>query len=92
MYLSDEDVLCADYYDVVVKHGVNRFPRTFELISHADRPSFIVTSASPQTQPPLLDALDALHVSYTSAHFHSVWIITPISRTVRPAEVLDALG
>lgn len=93
MYLSDENVLCADYYDIVAKHGVNRFPRTFELISHADRPSFIVTSpAAPQMQPAILHALDALHVTYTSVHFHSVWIVTPLSRTVQPEEVLSALG
>lgn len=92
MYLTDGDVLCADYYDIVVKHGVNRFPHAFKLISQSDRPSFIVTSASPQAQPSLLHALDALHVTYTSAHFHSIWVITPTSRTVRPAEVLDALG
>jgi hypothetical protein len=86
MYLADERVLCADYYDVVHGEG-GRFPHTAQLVAAADRPSFIVIADTPHGKPREARMLDALQVSYESAQFGSLWVITPVSRTVAPREL-----
>jgi hypothetical protein len=54
-------------------------------VAQADRPSFIVESAG---EPHLAQLFDRMRVTYTSAHFGQLWVITPTSRTVRPEDVL----
>jgi hypothetical protein len=85
MYLSDGRVVCADYVDVVIWKGVNRFPLALDTVAQADRPSFILESAG---EPHLARLFDRTGVTYTSAHFGQLWVITPTSRTVRPDEAL----
>lgn len=91
MYLEDQRIQCADYADVVVGGGPNRFPRALALVSSADRPSFIVQDDAEHGKPAAAVALDSLHVTYVMAQFGSLWVITPVSRTVRPAEILPQL-
>lgn len=91
MYLEDEHVQCADYVGLAVYNDFRRFPTAIEAVSHADHTSFILEVNSTHNRPALADALDTLHVTYSSAHFGQLWVITPLSRTVQPAEVLPAL-
>jgi hypothetical protein len=91
MYLTDERVRCADYYDLEVLHGPNRFPDVMNAVAAADRPTFIVESDPARGPSAVARALDALHVSYESAHFGSLWVLTPTSRTVYPTEIVQAL-
>ena len=92
MYLDQQHVLCADYYSVVVRHQTNRFPDVYARVMAADRASFLVEWDPTLGTPPIASALDALRVQYTSAHFGDVWIFTPLSRTVDPAEIKATLG
>jgi hypothetical protein len=91
MYLTDEQVQCADYYDLEVLHGPNRFPDVARAVAAADRPSFIVESDPAKGSSAMARALDALHVSYESVHFGPLWVLTPASRTVYPVEIVQAL-
>jgi hypothetical protein len=88
---TDGQTTCADYYDQVVQGGLRRPPGTLEAVSHAERPSFIITLADPY--PLLARELDARHIPYTLAVLkHSgVTVITP-ARTVDPASVVPGLG
>lgn len=91
MYLTNQRVLCADYVDIKVWSGVNRFPDAFQTVQSADRPSFLIASGENRGEPAVARALDALHVTYKMASFHGLWVITPLSRTVTPDEILPAL-
>jgi hypothetical protein len=91
MYLENERVLCADYVDVQLSGGHNRFPQAFAEVSASDRASFLLESNPAHGEPVTARALDALGVAYASAHFGSLWIITPLSRTVQPDEIAAAL-
>lgn len=90
MYLSSQRIQCADYVDVVHQRGINRFPAAYHAVASAARPSYVIAwdGVGP---PPLASALDALGVRYQSAQFGRYWVITPLSRTVSPAEVIPAL-
>jgi hypothetical protein len=83
--------ICADYYDQVVKGGIQRPPGTLQAVSRADRPSFILARVNPH--PILAQELDAQGISYTIAVLPEagVTIITP-ARTVNPATVVAGLA
>jgi hypothetical protein len=87
MYLEDGRVQCADLGD-----AFNRFPSATAAVARADRPSFIVIADPAAGAPDVERRLDALHVRYVSAQFGTLWVITPLSRTVRPVEVGLSLG
>src|SRR5262249_39073758 len=82
MYLEDGRVQCADLGD-----SFHRFPAAATAVTRADRPSFIVMADPAAGEPDIERRLDALHVRYASAEFGTLWVITPLSRTVQPAEV-----
>ena len=90
-FRTDGQIVCADYYDQVVKGGIQRPPGTLGAVSHADRPSFILARANPH--PILAQQLDALGIPYTIAVLPEagVTIITP-ARTVDPATVIAGLA
>lgn len=90
-YLDDGQVVCADYVDAVVHHGHDRFPKYSALVAGADRPSFLIESDPAAGEPAVARALDALGVTYTMARFGRLWVITPVSRTVHPGEILPSL-
>lgn len=91
MYLSDQRVLCGDYVGVVVMHSQKRFPEVLDAISVSDRPSFIVHIRPTQTKTAAELALENLHIAYRSARFGNLEVITPLTRTVQPQEILPAL-
>ncbi len=91
MYMEDGRIVCVDYVDLMLEHGQNRFPEQIPIAEQADRPSFIVESDPALGEPRVAQALDALHVTYTSTQFGPLWVITPLSRTVAPAELAPAL-
>ncbi len=91
MYLEDERVACADWVDIRVYGGHDRFPQAFATVAAAERPSFLIETHPGAGPPATPHALDALGVTYTSAQFGALWIITPLSRTVQPQEIAAAL-
>lgn len=90
-YLEDGQVVYADYVDATQRHGHIRFPQFYALVAGADRPSFLIESDPVLGEPAVASALDALHVTYTMARFGRICVITPISRTVQPSEIVQAL-
>jgi hypothetical protein len=90
MYLSGETVRSADYYDIIVGHGINRFPATYDLVNRAPRAAFVlVVGALPP--PPLGQRLQALGVTYREATVGAYAIYLPLSRRVDPSEVANEL-
>lgn len=90
-FRTNGETVCADYYDQVVKGGIQRPPGTLRIVSQADRPSFILARVNPH--PILARELDAQGIPYTIAVLPQagVTIITP-ARTVDPATVVDGLA
>ena len=88
IFLEDGRVICADYVDVKSFGGRDRVPGALAAVASADRASFLVES---DEEPRLFADLKAIHVAYTSARFGRIWLVTPITRTVQPFEVLAAL-
>ena len=90
-FRTDGQTTCADYYDQVVKGGIQRPPGTLQAVSKADHPSFILARVYPH--PILARELDAQGIPYTLTMLPEagVTIITP-ARTVNPATVVDGLA
>jgi hypothetical protein len=90
-FRTNGETTCADYYDQVVKGGIQRPPGTLQLVSQADRPSFILARVNPH--PILAQELNDQGIPYTIAVLPAagVTIITP-ARTVDPATVADGLA
>jgi len=91
MYLDNEHVICVDYVALAVGHDRDRFPHASAAIAHADRPSFLIEADPTQGEPAVLLAFQDLGVRYTWKEFGPMWIVTPTSRTVQPAEIAAAL-
>jgi hypothetical protein len=91
IYLSSQQVLCSDDIALVTQHAQNRFPEIFAAVSAADRPSFIVQLKPSQKKASVEVALDNLGVIYQRAQFGALVVITPLTRTVRPSEILIPL-
>jgi len=87
MYLDDQQTLIGIYPD-----DFNRLPVIDQAVASADRPSFIIYSDPALGSPRAALTLDALGVTYISAHFGPIWVLTPHSRTVRPQELAPYLA
>jgi hypothetical protein len=83
-------VIATDYYDVVVGGGINRFPEHFGAMEEADRTAYVLVTNNPS--PPLLDELQELGVEYRADRFGPYLLVQPLSRLVKPWEVVDSLG
>jgi hypothetical protein len=90
-YRTDGQTVCADYYDQVYLHGLQRPPGTLATVSGASQPSFILILTS--QHPCLARQLDAQNIPYTLTIIpeDGVTVITP-ARTVDPASVAAGLG
>jgi hypothetical protein len=90
MFLSDGAIRSADYYDIVVGHGIDRFPVAFQQVEEAPRAAFVIVAGS---LPPsgMATRLQALGVTYREATVGPYQVYLPLSRRVDPSEVLDAL-
>ena len=88
---SGGQTVCADYYDQVVRGGIQRPPGTLAQVSAAANPSFILAIADPH--PLLAQELDAQGIAYTLTVLpaQDVTIITP-ARWVDPASVIPGLA
>ncbi|HEV8193850.1 MAG TPA: hypothetical protein VGP82_20560 [Ktedonobacterales bacterium] len=87
IYLSDQQVLRADYID----HVQLRFPEALAAVSAADRPRFILRLRLDAEQTAVEAALDKLGVTCRRARFGNLMIVTPLTRSVQPREILPAL-
>lgn len=91
-YETNSQVIVADampFIPPVV--NIDRIPANSLAVRHADRPSLIVFVRKNDPHPPLLQALDAMNVTYKAARFAAVagtdiLVVTPLSRTVSPFE------
>ena len=88
MYLTQERIVAADYYDVAVFRSRDRFPEAMAAVTAADRPSFIYRDT--HATPWMATAMTRLGVQYTEARFGDIWVITPLTRTVTPLELAQA--
>ena len=88
---SEGQTVCADYYDQVVRGGIQRPPGTLQQVSAASNPSFILIITEPH--PLLAQELDAQGVPYTMTILpaQGVTIVTP-ARKVDPATVINGLA
>lgn len=91
VYLSNQQVNCADYIDAEVQRSTQRFADVYVRVQAANVTSFIITSKPSDGKPITERALDALGVIYISARFGNFVVITPTSRMVRPQEIVAAL-
>ncbi|WIG58445.1 MAG: hypothetical protein OJF49_001191 [Ktedonobacterales bacterium] len=82
---------CADYYDQVYLHGLQRPPGSLQTVTNATTPSFILVGQG--AHPLLAQELDAQNIPYTAAYIpaSNVTVITP-ARTVDPATVIVGLA
>jgi hypothetical protein len=69
----------------------DRMPQYLEAVLYANRPSMFSLVRHNDLHPSLLRYLDAQHVTYRSVRFPSepemdIMLVTPLSRTVSPAE------
>ncbi len=69
----------------------NRMPQYIEQVLYADRPSFLIFVWHNDLHPPFLHYLDMHQVMYRFVRFPSepgmdILLVTPLSRTVSPAE------
>jgi hypothetical protein len=89
---AKETVKCVDYYDVQVQKGPERFPKLTEAIRQPNlKVGFVLVN--PTFGPTPLEAkLKDLGVAFTRRDISPYTIIIPTSRTVAPAEVVEALG
>lgn len=90
-FQTDGQTICADYYDHVVRGGIERPPGSIETVSAAPAASFILISTDPH--PALARDLERQGIAYTLAVLPQagVTVITP-ARTVDPATVANDLG
>ena len=88
---SGGQTVCADYYDQVVRGGIQRPPGALAEVSAAANPSFILIITEPH--PLLAQELDAQGIPYamTILPAEGVTIITP-ARPVNPATVIPGLA
>ncbi len=89
MFDAQEAVIAADYYDVFVGGGINRFPEHFALVERADRPAYVLVTDEPV--PALERRLQELGVMYRVERVGPYVIVQPLSRRVNPTEVQDAI-
>ena len=88
---TEGQTVCADYYDQIVRGGIQRPPGTLEQVGAAENPSFILVITEPY--PVLAQELDAQGIPYTMKILpeQGVTIITP-ARKVNPATVVAGLA
>ncbi len=76
---------------VVVTELNGRIPAEVRAVFHADRPSILTLVGHDDLHPGILRLLDANHVTYHVARFHSepgvdALVVTPLNRTVSPLD------
>lgn len=91
MFLSDGRILTADYYDVLVGHGINRFPKVFETVWQAPYAAFVVILPKQGAIPPLQLAFEQNHIPFQEQTIGRYDIFLPLDGRVNPAEVIAGL-
>jgi hypothetical protein len=83
MFITQERIITADYYDTYLTEGFLRFPDALAKVEAAERTAFVVPVTPGQVSPPIEQALDAAEVEYT------VTDVQPTLRVYLPNELLD---
>ena len=91
MFDTGEQIVAADYNDVVLNGGINRLPWTLRQVGAAPRPAFVLVTGTASTTP-LAVKLRALGVTYRRCLALPYQVIQPLSRRVDPREVAGAIG
>jgi hypothetical protein len=92
VFKSQLSIIGADPLPLTSAAAVNRIPSYTDTILRADRPTMLFVVPHTDRQPRIFQALEKLHVTYSSARFsgqpnYDVLVVTPISRTVSPLEL-----
>ncbi|MPZ13079.1 MAG: hypothetical protein GEU73_01405 [Chloroflexi bacterium] len=90
MFDAEETIIAADYFDVYVGGGLNRFPQHFAALERAERPAYVLVTD--ELEPKLEMRLRELGVTFGKTRVGPYVVIRPLSRRVHPAEVTDAIG
>ncbi|MCL4543237.1 MAG: glycosyltransferase family 39 protein [Chloroflexi bacterium] len=90
MYLSDERIKAADYYDIVVGHGIDRFPSVFVDVSRSAHTAFVVIAPG-DPHPPLEAILRARGVPFDQRVIGPYHIFAPTAGRVDPQRVVTGL-
>lgn len=84
------EIVAADYYDVFVGGGPNRFPRYLQAVEQARRSAYVLVTD--EDEPKLERRLRAMGVAYFKARAGPYVVLEPLSRPVHPSEVVDSIG
>ena len=68
MFVTQERILAADYYDTYIAGGLLRFPDVLAAVEAAPRVALVVPILPGQLNPPLQQALDTAGVDYRLEH------------------------
>lgn len=95
IFKTDSKIIVVDPLETTnPPQAINRIPSYTDAVKHADRPGFLVFVLHGDAHPLLLRFLDARQVTYHAAFFPSepgidVLVVTPLSRTVSPLEIMN---
>ncbi len=84
--------MAADYYDLAVAGGVDRFPAYAQRVRQATRTAFLIIAKPGEPTPRLEQDLIRLGVSFDKRDLPPYVVYVPTSRHVEPAEVVDGLA
>lgn len=91
MFLTDGRILTADYYDVLIGRGINRFPKVFEAVWRSPYAAFVVILPKRGAVPPLRSVLEQHHIPFREQLIGRYDVFLPLDGRVNPAEVIAGL-
>ncbi|MBZ0295579.1 MAG: hypothetical protein K8L99_23685 [Anaerolineae bacterium] len=92
MFITNGQVLAADYYDTYVAGGLQRFPDVLAAVEAAAEVAYVVPLLPGQENPPIQQALDAAGVTYTVAFVTPRLAVYTPTGTLFPDKILAGLG
>lgn len=94
-FITQREILAADYWDAKIAGGLMRFPRTFDAVYNAalsgERVAYVEPVATNQSFPPILLAMDKAAIAYTAYWIDNLLVVIP-DAALDPAEVAAGLG
>ncbi len=92
MFASQERIIAADYYDVAVAGGIDRFPVYTRQVRQAQRTAFLIIAKPGEPVPRLEQDLIGLGVTFDKQVLPPYVVYVPTSRRVDPSEVVAGLA
>lgn len=92
MFITNERVLAADYYDTYIAGGLQRFPDVLAAVESAAEVAYVVPLQPGQQNPPLQQALDAAGVSYTFQRVTPHLGVFIPAQELEPGQIVAGLG